>query len=105
MFGRHHLVIVSAFLGSLSLCASAAAASSDMTRWCESLSKDLKSVHYDLCLKRAWKFDSTSVKGHPIPYLYWGKPPESNPPSTATSASGGGAESDPRRVLILGAIH
>lgn len=69
----------------------------DLVKWCTELSNDLKSVHRGRCLNRAWKFDVTTAQGHPVPYLYWGKPHD--------APSGASGESEPRRVLVLGAIH
>lgn len=68
----------------------------ELTAWCNRLSHELKSVHLELCLKRAWKFDLTTPGGHPIPYLL--RPAEVLP--------AGSKPAEPaRKVLIVGAIH
>lgn len=71
------------------------ASSGEIIPWCEQLSKELRSVDYKRCIAREWKSDATTALGHPIPYVYWGKPT----PAGSTNADG------PRRILVVGAIH
>lgn len=66
--------------------------------WCTQLSQQLKSVHLDRCLKRPWKFETRSIKGRPIPYMYWGRGHDNSAPAKE-------GEPAPKRVLIFGAIH
>jgi hypothetical protein len=60
--------------------------------WCESLSKQLRSVNQERCNARQWKIDVSSDGGHAIPYLVW---TDANFKPSA----------DSKKVLILGAIH
>lgn len=104
MFQKRALV---AFCLGLSFTASAgviapssATLPTELSNWCSQLSKELKSVHHERCLKRPWKFEAKSAQNRPIPYLIWGKGDHATSPAGASAAEDGA-----RRILIFGAIH
>jgi len=61
--------------------------SQEIVSWCTHLSKELRSVNYDRCVKREWKLEALSPQKRPIPSVTWGD------------------DNAEHRILILGAIH
>ena len=62
----------------------------ELATWCKHLSKELRSVNLERCLKRHWKIAGNSLGERPIPYYRWGKACD---------------DDKAQRVLIIGGIH